>query len=170
MSHFEDHGRHSISFNISCLRRHGIKSKSSGSKSNRKLRIEKPEIDEKQQSKIPELLPQNQEHLHRNHNRNVDTIRNYKSLSGTSVNPHQNTHVGTNENYFSGNSWETASGKLNLKEKPHIPRQPNWILKNGNHPHPELIKFRNNLPVARKRNEILESINDFEGILPTCRF
>ena len=150
------------------LRRHGIKSKSSGSKSNRKLRIEKPEIDEKQQSKIPELLPKNQEHLHRNHNRNVDTIRNYTSC-GTTTTGHQNTgHAGVIEGHFGGNSWETASGKLNLKEKPHIPRQPNW--KNGNHPHPELIKFRNNLPVARKRNEILESINDFEGILPTCHF
>ena len=151
------------------LRRHGIKSKSSGSKSNRKLRIEKPEIDENQQSRIPELLPQNQEHLHRNHNRNVDTIRNYKSCTTTSTNQKTGLgHVGVNEGHFGGNSWETASGKLNLKEKPHIPRHPNW--KNGHHPHPELIKFRNNLPVARKRNEILESINDFEGILPTCRF
>jgi len=62
--------------------------------------------------------------------------------------------------------WETASNKLNFRDRPSIPKMiyQNDLNDQWKHPNPDLVQFRRNLPIFAKRNEILDAVSDSTGM------
>ena len=98
--------------------------------------------------------------MHRNHNRNVDFLSNYSRRLPMS---HPNQSESRTDD--STNQSQEYSGRINLTQRASIPCDPSRGWPNpGIHPNPSLINFRNNLPVEKKKTEIISSINNCPGM------
>ena len=140
------------------LRKHGIKSKSTGSKANRKLTIEKKTghrggRGSDSVSQIPKIFPKSDSgkpHV------TPDLIRKYL----------EDAKVEVSSPRTDAPEWETASGKLNFKDRPSVPKPVghSW----ENHPNPDLARFRQALPIYQKENEILDAVANCNGMYQLC--